>query len=93
MFFLHIGIGTRRGRTTDRKLHVDTLILIPTLKIYVLCYSRQTDGQTDGEIYPVRASLTTFLQVNVHTPAARGLEELISTVLERLLQPIHALRV
>ncbi len=26
-----------------RKLHVDTLILIPTLKIYVFSYSRQTD--------------------------------------------------
>ncbi len=32
---------------TDRKLHVDTLILIPTFKIYVFLYSRQTDGQTD----------------------------------------------
>ncbi len=30
----------------------------------------------DREIIPVWASLTTFLQVNVHTPAARGLEEL-----------------
>jgi hypothetical protein len=27
------------------------------------------------------------------TPAARGLEELFSAVLERFLQPIHALRV
>jgi hypothetical protein len=33
-----------------RKLHVDTLILISTFKIYVFSYSRQTDGQTDGEI-------------------------------------------
>jgi hypothetical protein len=31
----------------DRKLHVDTLILTPTLKIYVFWYSRQTDRQTD----------------------------------------------
>jgi hypothetical protein len=35
-----------------RKLHVDTLILIPTFKIYVFSYSRQTDGQTDGDINP-----------------------------------------
>jgi hypothetical protein len=45
----------------DRKLHVDTLILIPTFKIYVFSYSRQTDKQTDGRR---------------HTLAARGLEEL-----------------
>ncbi len=39
----------------DRKLRVDTLILIPMLKIYVFWYSRQTDrlirqmdGQTNG---------------------------------------------
>jgi hypothetical protein len=32
---------------TDRKLHVNTLILIPTLKIYMFWYSRQTDRQTD----------------------------------------------
>jgi hypothetical protein len=29
--------------TTHRKLHVDTLILIPTFKIYVFSYSRQTE--------------------------------------------------
>ncbi len=40
---MHIGIGIRRGRTTHKKLHVDTLILIPTFKIYVFSYSRQTD--------------------------------------------------
>jgi hypothetical protein len=34
----------------DRKLHVATLILIPTLKIYVFWYSRQTDRQTDGQM-------------------------------------------
>jgi hypothetical protein len=28
-----------------------------------------------------------------HTPAARGLEKLFSTVLGRFLQPIHAMRV
>ncbi len=51
-----------------RKLHVDTLILIPTFKIYVFSYSRQTDRQdrrTDnGEINPVWAGYSNrFLQV------------------------------
>jgi hypothetical protein len=32
---------------TDRKLHVDTLILIPTIKIYVFLYSGRMDGRTD----------------------------------------------
>jgi hypothetical protein len=53
----------------DRKLHVDTLILIPTCKIYVFPYSRwmdrQTDGQTDRDINPVWAFLTTFLQFSL----------------------------
>jgi hypothetical protein len=48
---------------TDRKFHVDTTILIPTLKIYVFWYSSQTDGQRDRDINPEWASLTTFLQV------------------------------
>ncbi len=43
----------------DRKLHIDTLILIPLFKIYVFLYSRQTDKLTDrltdGEINPVWA--------------------------------------
>jgi hypothetical protein len=33
----------------DRNLHVDTLIFIPMLKIYMCWYSRQTDGQTDRQ--------------------------------------------
>ncbi len=33
--------------TTHRKLHVDTLILIPIFKIYVFLYSSLTNGQTD----------------------------------------------
>jgi hypothetical protein len=33
----------------DRKLHVDTLILIPMFKIYVLLYSRQMDKWTDRQ--------------------------------------------
>jgi hypothetical protein len=39
---------------------------------------RQTDRMTDRE---------------TNTPAAHGLEELFSAVLERFLQPIHALHV
>jgi hypothetical protein len=30
-----------------RKLHVDTLIIIPTFKIYVFSYFRQTDRQME----------------------------------------------
>jgi hypothetical protein len=32
-----------------RKLHVETLILIPTFKIYVFSYSGQTDRRTDEQ--------------------------------------------
>jgi hypothetical protein len=32
-----------------RKLHVDTLILIPTFNIYVFSYSRWTDERTNGQ--------------------------------------------
>ncbi len=49
IFFSLIGIGILRGWTMDRWLHVDTLILIPTLKIYVFLYSGQTDRQTDRQ--------------------------------------------
>jgi hypothetical protein len=34
-------------RRTDRQR--ETLILIPTFKIYAFLYSRQTDRQTDGQ--------------------------------------------
>jgi hypothetical protein len=34
---------------THRKLHVDTLILILTFKIYVFSYSKETDRQTDEQ--------------------------------------------
>ncbi len=66
----------------DRKLHVGTLILIPTFKIYMFLYSRQTDGQTDG-----------WTDGEICTPTARGLGELVSAVLEKFLELIHALRV
>jgi hypothetical protein len=47
----------------DRKLQVDTLILIPMFKIYVFGIpDRQTDKRTD--------------RWTENTPAARGLEEL-----------------
>ncbi len=35
IFFSYMGIGIRRGWTMDRKLHVDTLIFIPTSKFDV----------------------------------------------------------
>ncbi len=44
----------------DRKPHVDTLILIPTLKIYVFWYSGQMDRRRHKSGW---ASLTTFLKV------------------------------
>jgi hypothetical protein len=34
----------------DRKLHVDTLISIPTLKTNVFWYSKRTDGWMDGQM-------------------------------------------
>ncbi len=43
-----MGIGIGRGGMTDRWLHVDKLILISKLKIYVFLYSGHTDRQTDG---------------------------------------------
>ncbi len=71
---------------TDRKLHMDTLILIPTWKNYVIGIpdgrmDGQTNRQTDRDINLVWASLTTFLQVkgvfkgSSFTLAACGLEE------------------
>jgi hypothetical protein len=41
----------------DRKLHVDTLILIPTLKTYVFWYSRRADGDINpGGLPTLRSS-------------------------------------
>ncbi len=57
---------------------MDTLILIPTIKIYVFLYSRQTDGQTDG-----RTDGRTDGQRN--TLAARGPEELFFQLLCQFL--------
>jgi hypothetical protein len=64
-FFSNIGIGIRRRWTTDRKLHVNTLILIPMSKFYMFWYSLQTDRQADKSTDRQRNTL-----------AARGLEEL-----------------
>ncbi len=45
---MHIGIGILRGWRTDRKLHVDTLILIPKWKNTCFCIQDiRTDGWTD----------------------------------------------
>ncbi len=61
----------------DRKLHVDTLIFNFYVKNLRVLVFR-TDRRTDRQR---------------NTPAARGLEELFSAVLERLLQPLYALHV
>jgi hypothetical protein len=46
-----MGIGIQRGQTMHRKLHLDTLTLIPKFKIYVFSYSRWSDRQRDREIH------------------------------------------
>jgi hypothetical protein len=85
---MHIGIGIQRGWTTDRKLHVDTLILIPTLKIYVFWYSRQTDEQTDGRTKTlIQGGFPHYVPPG--TLAVRGLEELFFHCL-RKVPPAHA---
>jgi hypothetical protein len=62
---------------------------VKNLRILVFQADRQTDGRTEKLI---RCGLGN-ISVPLGTPAARGLEELFSTVLERFLLPIHALRV
>jgi hypothetical protein len=45
VLYSNVGIGVWRGGTAkDKWLHVDTLILIPTFKIYIFSYSIQTEG-------------------------------------------------
>jgi hypothetical protein len=91
-----------RGWTTDRKLHLDTLILIPTFEIYFFLYSRQagewrdrqTDRQTDRQAERwtetvIRWGFCSSLEyVPLGTPAARGLEELFFRCL-RKVSPAH----
>ncbi len=77
---------------------METLILMPTLKsTFFGIPDRQTDRRTDGRTERQTETLIKGglcnLSVPQGTPAARGLEELFSPVLERFLQPIHALRV
>ncbi len=77
---LHFSYLTiRRGWTMHRKLHVDTLILIPTFKIYVFSYSRQTETL-------IRGGFTHFVPPG--TPAERGLEELFFRC-PRKVSPAH----
>jgi hypothetical protein len=58
-FLLAHGNRYLEGMDNGQKNPTDTLILIPTFKIYVFSYSRRTDRQTDGwidrEINPVWA--------------------------------------
>ncbi len=49
-----------------RKLHMDTLIIIPTFKIYMFSYSRRMDGRMDGDINLGGAFLALLLQVNTY---------------------------
>ncbi len=50
----------RRGWRTHRKLHVDTLILIPTFKFYVFSYSGQTESLTEKQIHSLRVGWRNF---------------------------------
>jgi hypothetical protein len=64
----------------NRKLHVDNLNLIHTLKYYAFLYSRQTDRQMDGKINQVWASITRYYKsVTIETEPANwfpaGLEQ------------------
>jgi hypothetical protein len=61
--------------------HPDFNSYVKILRVFIF----RTDRHSDGDINPVWASLTTFLQVNT-TPAA-WLEELFFIVLERFLVP------
>ena len=79
IFLLYIGIGIWRGWRTDRKLHVDTLIFIPTQKFNVfhipdiflvnslLLYSlspySQTERQTETQIHLLRVGWRNFFPV------------------------------
>jgi hypothetical protein len=49
----------------DRKLHVDILILVPMLKIYMFWYSGWTDGQMDGDINPGGLPLLHFSRLHL----------------------------
>ncbi len=74
IFFLYIGIGIWRRWTTDRKLHVDTMIFIPTWKFNVYSYSRQIGNFcvlwrniSNSYVIPQKANLWNFL-VNTLLP-------------------------
>jgi hypothetical protein len=74
--------GMDDGQKTPRG-HPDFISYVKILRVFIT--NGQTDGQTDGEISSGVSWVT--------TPAARGLEKYFSAVLERFLEPIHALRV
>ncbi len=68
VFFSYIGIGIWRGWTTDRKVHVDTLIFIPTWKFSVFSFSRQINNFcvlwrniSISYVIPQKVSLWNFL--------------------------------
>ncbi len=70
------------GMDDGQKLHIDSLILIPTFKIYVFSYSGRADGRTDGDINleePIRVASPTRINleepVRVASPTRINLEE------------------
>jgi hypothetical protein len=84
----------RTDRQTDGYANSDSYV--QNLRVFIFQTDRQTDGQMDGQTdirteKLIRCGLGT-LSVPSGMPAVRGLEELFSAVLERFLQPIHALR-
>ena len=66
---------------------------VKNLRVLVFRTDGWTDRQTDRQTEKLIRCGLGNLSVPLGTPAVRGLEELFSTVLERFLQPIHALRV
>jgi hypothetical protein len=93
IFFSYIGIVIQRGWTTDRKLHVDTLLFIPTWKFNVfhipdiflvntlLLHSLSPYGRTE-----IRT------EKRIHSLHV-GWRNFFSAVLEKFLLPLNALNV
>ena len=66
--FSYTGIGIRRGWTTERNLHMETLIFSPMWKFKVFSYSRQIGSFcilwrniSNSYVIPQKASLGNFL--------------------------------
>ncbi len=79
------------GRDDGQMTFLNFNSYIQNLRFFIFYTDRQTDGQTDGWTEKLIRCGLGNLSVPPGTPAARGLEELFFAVLERFLQPIHAL--